>query len=115
VIATIPTVLGISESSRLLTALRTAGIPCHRIVVNQLLSEAQGDTFIKARLREQQAALDVVAGDPALQQLRQVGGCEWGEAAGDAVCLEAAMGVVVWGPQMQLRLWDVPVVLGVGG
>ncbi len=38
VIATIPTVLGISESSRLLQALRKEKIPCSRIVVNQVCS-----------------------------------------------------------------------------
>jgi arsenite-transporting ATPase len=36
VIATIPTQLAISESSRLLTSLRTSEIPCKRIVVNQV-------------------------------------------------------------------------------
>ena len=35
VIATIPTVLGINESSRLLGALRKDRIPCNRIIVNQ--------------------------------------------------------------------------------
>ena len=38
VIATIPTQLAISESSRLLAALRKDGIPCKRIVVNQVKS-----------------------------------------------------------------------------
>ena len=36
VIATIPTMLGINESSRLLRALRKEKIPCTRIVVNQV-------------------------------------------------------------------------------
>ena len=35
VIATIPTVLGINESGRLLRALRHDEIPCKRIIVNQ--------------------------------------------------------------------------------
>ena len=35
IIATIPTVLGINESARLLTALRRERIPCKRIIVNQ--------------------------------------------------------------------------------
>ena len=38
VIATIPTVLGINESARLLKALRKERIPCTRIVVNQVKS-----------------------------------------------------------------------------
>lgn len=37
VIATIPTVLGMNESSRLLAALRHDDIPCNRIIVNQVL------------------------------------------------------------------------------
>ena len=36
VIATIPTTLGVNESSRLLTALRKDSIPCNRIIVNQV-------------------------------------------------------------------------------
>jgi anion-transporting ArsA/GET3 family ATPase len=35
VIATIPTMLGINESSRLAKTLKDEGIPCKRIVVNQ--------------------------------------------------------------------------------
>lgn len=35
IIATIPTVLGINESARLLQALRRERIPCKRIIVNQ--------------------------------------------------------------------------------
>ena len=35
VIATIPTMLGINESARLLKALRKEDIPCRRIIVNQ--------------------------------------------------------------------------------
>ena len=45
VIATIPTILGMNESARLLGALRHDGIPCNRIIVNQvsaLLSRRKG-------------------------------------------------------------------------
>jgi arsenite/tail-anchored protein-transporting ATPase len=38
VIATIPTVLGISESGRLLKSLREETVPCTRIVINQILN-----------------------------------------------------------------------------
>lgn len=42
IIATIPTVLGINESRRLLKALRKDEIPCKRIIINQvMLSTAQ--------------------------------------------------------------------------
>jgi anion-transporting ArsA/GET3 family ATPase len=36
VIATIPTMLAVNESARLLKALRKENIPCKRIVVNQV-------------------------------------------------------------------------------
>ena len=36
IIATIPTFLGVNESGRLLQSLRKEGIPCKRIVVNQV-------------------------------------------------------------------------------
>jgi arsenite-transporting ATPase len=36
VIATVPTVLGVSESARLAATLREEGVPCKRIVVNQV-------------------------------------------------------------------------------
>ena len=36
IIATIPTMLGINESSRLLKVLRKEDIPCRRIIVNQV-------------------------------------------------------------------------------
>ena len=40
IIATIPTMLGINESSRLLDALRSEDIPCKRIIVNQVSAVA---------------------------------------------------------------------------
>ena len=36
IIATIPTMLGINESARLLKALRKEDIPCRRMIVNQV-------------------------------------------------------------------------------
>ena len=36
IIATIPTMLGINESSRLLKVLRKEDIPCRRMIVNQV-------------------------------------------------------------------------------
>ncbi len=56
IIATIPTVLGINESRRLLQALRKEQIPCRRIIINQVTglekeaeqhgSDMQGKTFV---------------------------------------------------------------------
>ena len=47
IIATIPTVLAINESVRLLAALRKEGIPCHRIVVNQVM-----EFFVQSMTRQ---------------------------------------------------------------
>ena len=99
VIATIPTELAIAESARLLTALRADGVPVKRIVVNQVIGEADGDAFIRGRLRDQAAALGVLASDSVLAALptakaplldlevrgvpalRYFGGLAWGELA----------------------------------
>lgn len=42
IIATIPTVLGVNESARLIRALRKESIPCKRIVVNQVVGPNMG-------------------------------------------------------------------------
>ena len=39
VIATIPTVLAVSESGRLLKSLQDEGVPCRRVVVNQVIGD----------------------------------------------------------------------------
>ncbi|GIM05812.1 hypothetical protein Vretimale_10202 [Volvox reticuliferus] len=72
IIATIPTFLGINESARLLRALREEHIPCKRIVVNQLVGPTQGDAYLKLKMKDQIAALEMVASDPALRPLRKV-------------------------------------------
>lgn len=60
VIVTIPTVLSIAESSRLLASLRAEHVPVHRLVVNQLLrrqSATEADTPLpEARQRVEDAA-----------------------------------------------------------
>lgn len=72
IIATIPTVLGINESSRLLATLREEQIPCKRIIVNQVIGPNMGDAFIRLRLKDQAAALQLLRDDPALDGLNQV-------------------------------------------
>jgi arsenite-transporting ATPase len=42
IIATIPTVLGVNESGRLVRALDRERIPCRRIVVNQIIGPDMG-------------------------------------------------------------------------
>jgi arsenite-transporting ATPase len=43
IIVTIPTVLGMSESGRLLQSLREEDVPCNRLIVNQVLKVNVGD------------------------------------------------------------------------
>ena len=58
VIVTIPTVLGISESGRLLKSLRQEEVPARRLVVNQIV-QVSGDGFKQRtdELTEKEAAL----------------------------------------------------------
>lgn len=72
VIATIPTQLAISESSRLLTSLRTSEIPCKRIVVNQCITDSTQHTYLKLKLKDQRRSMDVIRNDPALRALTQL-------------------------------------------
>lgn len=74
VIATIPTVLGINESSRLIRALRREQIPCKRIVVNQVIGPETGDVYLKMKLKDQEHALALIYDDPELSHLRQLQG-----------------------------------------
>ena len=72
VIATIPTVLGINESARLIRALRKEKIPCKRIIVNQLIGLDTGDVYLKMKLKDQERALALITGDKDLKGLRQL-------------------------------------------
>ena len=49
IIVTIPTVLGVSESGRLLQSLREEDVPCKRLVVNQVLKVNVDDYKIRRR------------------------------------------------------------------
>ena len=58
VIVTIPTVLGISESGRLLAELRKEGVPARRLVVNQIINvTGEGFAARKETLAVKEAAL----------------------------------------------------------
>ena len=58
IIVTIPTVLGVSESGRLLQSLRDEDVPCTRLIVNQVL-KVNVDDF-KAAAAEARDAQDVL-------------------------------------------------------
>ncbi|KAK9864792.1 hypothetical protein WJX84_010423 [Apatococcus fuscideae] len=72
VIATIPTMLGMNESARLAAQLQHEGVPCKRIIVNQVIGEGMGDAFLRLRLKDQQKAMDMITGDPQLKGLQLV-------------------------------------------
>ncbi|KAL6762077.1 anion-transporting ATPase-like domain-containing protein [Haematococcus lacustris] len=72
IIATIPTYLGVNESARLLQSLRKEGIPCKRIIVNQVIGPGQGDAYLRMKLKDQSAAIKLIESDPALTDLRKV-------------------------------------------
>lgn len=72
VIATIPTMLAINESVRLAEALRKESIPCHRIVVNQVIREGTGDAYLRMKLKGQERALDAIQDDQQLASLTRI-------------------------------------------
>ena len=72
VIATIPTVLGVNESSRLIRALRKEQIPCSRIVVNQVIGPETGSLYLKMKMKDQEHALSIIRNEPDLMNLNQI-------------------------------------------
>ena len=64
IIATIPTVLGVNESARLLQSLREEHVPCRRIVVNQVMKEGGGDQLkeLRGELEAREAELREAVG-----------------------------------------------------
>jgi arsenite/tail-anchored protein-transporting ATPase len=74
VIVTIPTVLALEESSRLLKALRKEGVPTSTVIVNQIIGERMGDTYIKMKLKEQTKAMEMLAQSPHLDKLEVIRG-----------------------------------------
>ncbi|RMZ53633.1 hypothetical protein APUTEX25_003167, partial [Auxenochlorella protothecoides] len=74
IIATIPTVLGVNESARLAGALRREGVPCSRIVVNQVIDDRLARKYLESKLKDQAAALDLLAHSRGLEGLRQLQG-----------------------------------------
>jgi len=70
VIVTIPTVMAVSESSRLLSALKKESIPVKRLIVNQVLPPSSSDCkFCAVKRKDQLRALDMIQKDPNLSDL----------------------------------------------
>lgn len=70
VIVTIPTVMAISESSRLCSSLKKESVPVKRLIVNQLLPPSSSDCkFCAMKRKDQTRSLDMIQGDPELSSL----------------------------------------------
>ncbi|KAJ6986857.1 ATPase ARSA1-like [Populus alba x Populus x berolinensis] len=75
VIVTIPTVMAISESSRLRTSLKKENVPVKRLVVNQILPPSTTDCkFCAMKRKDQLRALDMIQNDPELSSLTLIQG-----------------------------------------
>ncbi|KAJ4822300.1 hypothetical protein Tsubulata_006412 [Turnera subulata] len=73
VIVTIPTVMAVSESSRLYASLRKESVPVQRLVVNQILPSSSSDCrFCAMKRKDQMRALDIIHKDPELGSLRLI-------------------------------------------
>ncbi|CAA0841091.1 P-loop containing nucleoside triphosphate hydrolases superfamily protein [Striga hermonthica] len=73
VIVTIPTVMAISESSRLCSSLRKESVPVKRLVVNQILPPSASDCkFCAMKRKDQTRALSMIQDDPELSGLTMI-------------------------------------------
>ncbi|XP_073125273.1 ATPase GET3B-like isoform X2 [Henckelia pumila] len=73
VIVTIPTVMAISESSRLCASLKKESVPVKRLVVNQILPPSASDCkFCAMKRKDQTRALGIIQNDPELSSLKLV-------------------------------------------
>ncbi|KAI3450596.1 hypothetical protein Pfo_007261 [Paulownia fortunei] len=73
VIVTIPTVMALSESSRLCASLRKEKVPVQRLIVNQLLPPLASDCkFCSMKRKDQMRALDMIQKDSELAKLKQI-------------------------------------------
>ncbi|KAG1342505.1 ATPase ARSA1 [Cocos nucifera] len=73
IIVTIPTVMAISESSRLCSSLRKENVPVKRLIVNQILPPSASDCkFCAMKRKDQMRALEMIQNDPELMSLKQI-------------------------------------------
>ncbi|ERM94856.1 hypothetical protein AMTRI_Chr07g80070 [Amborella trichopoda] len=73
VIVTIPTVMAVSESSRLRASLRKENVPVKRLIVNQVLPPSASDCkFCAMKRKDQLRALDMIQSDPELMGLKLI-------------------------------------------
>ncbi|XP_057732592.1 ATPase GET3B [Arachis stenosperma] len=73
VIVTIPTVMAVSESSRLSASLKKENVPVKRLIVNQILPPSASDCkFCAMKRKDQMRALDMIQNDPELASLTMI-------------------------------------------
>ncbi|KAH1045834.1 hypothetical protein J1N35_036618 [Gossypium stocksii] len=73
VIVTIPTVMAVSESSRLRASLNKENVPVRRLIVNQILPPSAFDCkFCAVKRKDQMRALDMIRNDPELSSLKLI-------------------------------------------
>ncbi|KAB2010453.1 hypothetical protein ES319_D10G239000v1 [Gossypium barbadense] len=73
VIVTIPTVMTVSESSRLRASLSKENVPVRRLIVNQILPPSAFDCkFCAVKRKDQMRALDMIRNDPELSSLKLI-------------------------------------------
>ncbi|CAL1374238.1 unnamed protein product [Linum trigynum] len=73
VIVTIPTVMAVSESSRLRSSLEKENVPVKRLIVNQILPPSVSDCkFCAMKRKDQMRALDMIQDDQELSTLRLI-------------------------------------------
>ncbi|KAL5069464.1 hypothetical protein RYX36_020351 [Vicia faba] len=73
VIVTIPTVMAVSESSRLSASLKKENVPVKRLIVNQILPPSASDCkFCAVKRKDQTRALDMIQNDPELSTLSMI-------------------------------------------
>ncbi|MQM07570.1 hypothetical protein Taro_040410 [Colocasia esculenta] len=70
IIVTIPTVMAVSESSRLRASLKKETVSVRRLIVNQVLPPSASDCkFCSIKRKDQMRALDMIRNDPELMDL----------------------------------------------
>ncbi|KAJ6820513.1 ATPase GET3-like isoform X1 [Iris pallida] len=73
IIVTIPTLMAVSESSRLCASLKKENVPVRRLIVNQVLPPSASDCkFCAMKRKDQTRALDTIYSDPELMALKLV-------------------------------------------
>ncbi|KAL4621497.1 hypothetical protein ACB092_06G232400 [Castanea dentata] len=73
VIVTIPTVMAVSESSRLRASLKKEHVPVKRLIVNQILPPSASDCkFCAMKRKDQSRALDMIRDDTELSSLELI-------------------------------------------